>query len=73
MNIVSYFERGRSTIDSKWGEGRGAENTFFSVTLYNSQKRGGRGEGLKRLPSPLPSAGLGTRCKSISVCNVYAV
>ena len=41
----SYFESGGGggvTSDSKWG---GAENTFFSVTLYNFQKSGGGGGG----------------------------
>ena len=43
---------GGLTSDSKW-RGRGAEDTFFSVTL-DLQKSGGRG---LKLPSPSPSAG----------------
>ena len=40
------------TSNSKWGGGEGGENTFFSVTLYNFQKRGLPGEA--EAPSPFP-------------------
>ena len=55
-------------------QSKGAENSFFSVTLYNFQKGGGvggggrRGRGLK----PSPSAGLVLPFADVHVfCNSF--
>ena len=47
---IAYIESGRLTRDSKWGGG-GDENTFYSVTPCNFQKKVGGG-GAETFPGP---------------------